>query len=51
LYKASHEEEETAVIDIDTDKTDAYRTHWPFMRDRRIDSYSQITKRFIDEEV
>jgi len=50
LYKASHDQEETAVIEIDTDKTDIYRTHWPFMRDRRIDSYGQITKRFIDEE-
>ena len=30
-------------------KTDKYRTHWPFMRDRRIDSYQQITKRFIDD--
>jgi N-carbamoylputrescine amidase len=51
LYKASHDEEEVAVVEIDTDKTDIYRTHWPFMRDRRIDSYAQITKRFIDEEV
>lgn len=50
LYKASHEEEEIAVVEIDTEKTDAYRTHWPFMRDRRIDSYSQITKRYIDSE-
>lgn len=48
LYKASHEEEEIAVIDIDTQKTDTYRTHWPFLRDRRIDSYQPITKRFID---
>src|SRR4051812_35724747 len=51
LYKASHDEEEVAVVEVDTDKTDSYRTHWPFMRDRRIDSYGQITKRFIDEEV
>ena len=50
LYKASHEEEEVAVVEIDIDKTDSYRTHWPFMRDRRIDSYGQITKRFIDAE-
>lgn len=50
LYKASHEEEEIAVVDIDTDKTDSYRTHWPFLRDRRIDSYLPITKRFIDED-
>ena len=50
LYKASHDEEEVAVIEIDTDKTDTYRTHWPFLRDRRIDSYGDITKRFIDAE-
>ena len=50
LYEASHEEEEVAVVEIDTDKTDTYRTHWPFMRDRRIDSYGQITKRYIDAE-
>lgn len=50
LYKASHEEEEVAVINIDTKQTDYFRTHWPFMRDRRIDSYQPITKRFIDED-
>lgn len=50
LYKASHDQEEVAVIDIDTDKSDSYRTHWPFLRDRRIDSYDPITKRYIDEE-
>ena len=48
LYKASHDNEETEVIEIDTKQTDFYRTHWPFMRDRRIDSYEPITKRFID---
>ena len=48
IYKASHEAEEVKVVEIDTDKTDQYRTHWPFMRDRRIDSYQEITKRFID---
>ena len=50
IYKASHEEEEVVVQEIDTGKTDSYRTHWPFLRDRRIDSYQPITKRFIDEE-
>ena len=50
LYQASHNEEEVIVHEIDTDKTDSYRTHWPFLRDRRIDSYGPITKRFIDEE-
>jgi N-carbamoylputrescine amidase len=49
LYKASHENEEIAVVDIDTEKSDSYRTHWPFLRDRRIDSYEPITKRYIDD--
>ncbi len=50
LYKASHDQEEVAVIDIDTEKSDSYRTHWPFLRDRRIDSYGPIVKRYIDNE-
>lgn len=50
LYKGSHEAEETVVIPIDIQKTDSYRTHWPFLRDRRIDSYKPITKRYIDED-
>jgi len=49
LYKASHDQEEVAVVEIDTTKTDFFRTHWPFLRDRRIDSYEPITKRYIDE--
>jgi N-carbamoylputrescine amidase len=50
LYQASYDREEVAVQEIDLSKTDSYRTHWPFMRDRRIDSYQPITKRFIDED-
>ena len=49
LQQASHELEETMVVEIDTAKTDQYRTHWPFLRDRRIDSYEPITRRYIDE--
>ena len=49
LYQASHEGEETAVQEIDTEKTDSYRTHWPFLRDRRIDSYLPITHRYLGE--
>lgn len=49
LYQASHTDEEVVVIEIDTAKTDQYRTHWPFLRDRRIDSYQPITRRYIDE--
>ncbi len=50
IYQASHDKEEVHVQEIDLDKTDSYRTHWPFLRDRRIDSYQPITKRFIDED-
>jgi N-carbamoylputrescine amidase len=50
LYQASHEEEEIHVQELDMAKSDDYRTHWPFLRDRRIDSYQPITKRFIDED-
>src|ERR1700750_1738738 len=50
IYQASHDKEEVHVQEIDLDKTDSYRTHWPFLRDRRIDSYHPITKRFIDED-
>ena len=50
LFEASHDKEEVAVVDIDTTKSDSYRTHWPFLRDRRIDSYRPITQRYIDEQ-
>lgn len=50
LVQASHDKEEVHVLPIDLDKTDSYRTHWPFLRDRRIDSYQPITKRYIDED-
>jgi len=49
LQKASHDAEEIMVVEIDTAKTDQYRTHWPFLRDRRIDSYEPITRRYLDE--
>ncbi len=49
LYLAPHDKEEVGVVELDLDKSDQYRTHWPFLRDRRIDSYQPITKRFIDE--
>jgi N-carbamoylputrescine amidase len=49
LFQASHDTEEVHVQELDLGKTDTYRTHWPFLRDRRIDSYQPITKRLIDE--
>lgn len=48
LYQGSHKNEEIHVEDIDLSKSDRYRTHWPFLRDRRIDSYEPITKRYLD---
>jgi N-carbamoylputrescine amidase len=48
LAKASHDQEEVMVVPVDLSKTDSYRTHWPFLRDRRIDSYGDLVKRFID---
>ncbi len=48
MYLASHDQEETTVVEIDTQTSDHYRTHWPFLRDRRIDSYKPITKRYLD---
>jgi len=50
LLQASHDHEEVHVLPVDLNKTDSYRTHWPFLRDRRIDSYQPITKRYIDED-
>jgi N-carbamoylputrescine amidase len=50
LFLASHDEEETKVVEIDLKQADEFRVHWPFLRDRRIDSYQPITKRFIDED-
>lgn len=50
LHQASHDKEEVHVLELDLSKTDTYRTHWPFLRDRRIDSYQPITKRLIDDE-
>jgi len=50
LYEASDDKEELHIEELDLSETDRYRTHWPFLRDRRIDSYQPITKRFIDED-
>jgi len=50
LYLGSHDQEETTVVPLNLNEADYFRMHWPFMRDRRIDSYTPITKRFIDED-
>ena len=48
MAKASVEKDETLIVECDLAKLDVQRTHWPFLRDRRIDAYGDITKRFID---
>jgi N-carbamoylputrescine amidase len=50
LYQASADEEEVTVHELDLAKTDYYRSHWPFLRDRRIETYQPITKRLLDED-
>jgi N-carbamoylputrescine amidase len=45
---AGHENELALVVEIDLNEIDYTRTHWPFFRDRRIDFYGDLTKRFID---
>ena len=46
----SHDAEETLIVECDLAAIDTARTHWPFLRDRRVDAYSDLTKRFIDDE-
>lgn len=48
LHEASENEEESAVVTIDIDHSEQVRRWWPFLRDRRIDAYGDITRRFID---
>jgi N-carbamoylputrescine amidase len=48
LARAAHDKEETLLVECDLDRIDAVRTHWPFLRDRRIDAYGDLTRRYID---
>jgi len=48
IAQASADQPETLVVEIDLAQVNEARTHWPFLRDRRIDAYGGITKRFID---
>jgi N-carbamoylputrescine amidase len=48
LAKASGDREEILVVPVDLGKVDVTRTHWPFLRDRRIDAYGGLTRRLID---
>ena len=48
LAKASVDSEQVLTVDCDLDQIDYSRTHWPFLRDRRIDAYGDLTMRFTD---
>ena len=48
FYRASKDEEESIIVDIDMGRAEQVRRWWPFLRDRRIDEYGDITKRLID---
>ncbi|MBR6998150.1 MAG: carbon-nitrogen hydrolase [Prevotella sp.] len=50
LHESSETEEERTIVDIDMARCEQVRRWWPFLRDRRIDSYHDITRRFIDRE-
>ena len=43
-------DESVLLLEVDLGTVDVTRTHWPFLRDRRIDAYSGITKRLLDEQ-
>ena len=48
LAKASVGKPENLLVEVELSKSETTRTHWPFLRDRRIDAYGDITRRFID---
>jgi N-carbamoylputrescine amidase len=48
LAKAAVDEEETLIVPVDLTQVETARTHWPFLRDRRIDAYGDLTRRLID---
>ena len=48
LAQASHDQEEILLAEVDLDLQENVRQNWPFLRDRRIDMYGNITKRAID---
>jgi N-carbamoylputrescine amidase len=50
LYKAPHDKEEVAVCKLNLNEIGFYRIHWPFLRDRRTDTYPPILNRYLDDK-
>lgn len=48
LWQASNDKEEVQIVEVDMKRSEQVRRWWPFFRDRRIDAFGDITKRFID---
>ena len=48
VAKGSVDQEEIVIGEIDWDRVNEYRTHWPFLRDRRVDAYAGIEQRLLD---
>lgn len=51
LARASHQEEQILIVDCPLAQIEVVRTHWPFLRDRRIDAYQGILKRYGDHDL
>lgn len=49
IYEASEDDEESIIVSIDMKHSEQVRRWWPFLRDRRIEEYGGITKRYIDD--
>jgi N-carbamoylputrescine amidase len=47
LARADHTAEETLVVECDLGAIETVRTHWPFLRDRRVDAYGDLTRRYV----
>ena len=48
LYRAPADREESVIVDVDMKRSEQVRRWWPFLRDRRIDCFTPLTRRFID---
>ena len=49
LAQAANDRPENMVVEVDMQRSENVRRWWPFLRDRRIDAYEGITRRFLDE--
>jgi len=51
VKRASTNKEEVVMVQCDLNRVEFSRTHWPFLRDRRIDAYGDLTRRFVDQSL